>query len=103
MGEESEVVHLHVEARDWAEAFRLAEHLPQVLPSVHLQHAQWLADSDQFLPAQEAYLLAGKPDEAAKLLKNLAECAISEERFLDASYYVWLRARQFLQLMENVE
>lgn len=103
LGEESQVVQLHVEARDWAEAFRLAEHLPQVLPSIHLQHAQWLTDSDQFLAAQEAYLLAGKPDEASKLLKNLAECAISEERFLDASYYTWLRSRQCLQLMESEE
>ncbi|KAJ6643007.1 Intraflagellar transport protein 122 like [Pseudolycoriella hygida] len=101
LGEESQVVQLHVEARDWTEAFRLAEYLPQVLPSVHLQHAQWLADSDQFLAAQEAYLFAGKPNEARKLLKNLAECAICEERFLDASYYTWLRARQYLQLEEN--
>lgn len=97
LGEESEVVQLHVEARDWTEAFRLTENLPMLLPEVHLQHAQWLAESDQFIGAYESYVLAGKPQEATKLLENLAECAITEERFSDASYYFWLSAKQWLQ------
>lgn len=103
LGEESQVVQLHVEARDWTEAFRLAEHLPQVLPTVHLQHAQWLAESDQFLAAHESYILAGHPNEAAQLLKNLADCAITEERFLDASYFIWLQAKQFLHSLDTDE
>lgn len=103
LGEEAQVVQLHVESRDWTEAFRLAEHLPQVLPSVHFQHAQWLAESDEFVKAHESYILAGKPHEAIKLLKSLTECSISENRYLDASYYMWLRSRQFLTsyLREN--
>ncbi|GAB0094617.1 Intraflagellar transport protein 122 homolog [Sergentomyia squamirostris] len=100
LGEEAQVVQLHVEARDWPEAFRLAEHLPQVLSSVHLQHAQWLAESDEFIAAHRAYVLAGKPKEATKLLRDLAECSISEERFADAGYYIWLRAKQTLQLLD---
>lgn len=96
LGEESQVVQLHVESRDWTEAFRLAEHLPQILPSVHFQHARWLAESDEFVKAHESYILAGKPTEAIKLLKSLTECSVSENRFLDASYYMWLRSRQFL-------
>lgn len=103
LGEEAEVVQLHVETRDWAEAFRLAEHLPQVLPSVHSQHAQWLAESDEFIKAHKAYILAGQPNEAIKLLKNLTECSISENRFSDAGYYMWLRARQYLQSLEKDE
>lgn len=101
LGEESQVVQLHIEARDWKEAFRLAENLPQVLPTVHLQHAKWLADSDQFISAHKAYVAAGKPKEAHILLKNLADCAVSEERFVDAGYYTWLRAKQLLQMIEN--
>lgn len=101
LGEEAEVVQLQVEARDWPEAFRIAENLPQVLSSVYLQHAQWLAESDEFIAAHQAYVRAGKPQEATKLLKNLADCAISEARFSDASYYTWLRAKQIIQLMEN--
>lgn len=97
LGEEAQVVQLHVESRDWAEAFRLAEHLPQVLPSVHYQHAQWLAESDEFIKAHESYILAGKPNEAIKLIKSLTDCSVSENRFLDASYYMWLRAKQVLR------
>ena len=101
MGEESQVIQLHVEARDWSEAFRLAEHLPQVLSSIHYQHAQWLAVSDQFRAAHEAYVLAGKPNEATNLLRSLVDCAVSESRFLDASYFTWLRAKQILKFMDE--
>lgn len=69
LGEEAQVVQLHVESRDWTEAFRLAEHLPQVLPTVHFQHAQWLAESDEFVRAHESYILAGKSNEG--------ECGVS--------------------------
>lgn len=100
LGEESQVVQLHIEARDWPEAFRLAEKLPQILPMVHLQHAKWLADSDQFIAAHEAYVLAGKSKEAHILLKNLADCAVSEDRFSDAGYFTWLRAKQLMQMMQ---
>lgn len=101
LGEESQVVQLHVDSRDWPEAFRLAENLPQILPSVHLQHAKWLADSDQFIAAHEAYVMAGRAKEAHQLLKNLADSAVSEERFLDAGYFTWLRAKQLMQMMEK--
>lgn len=97
LGEEAQVVQLHVETRDWAEAFRLAEHLPQVLQSVYSQHAKWLAESDEFVKAHEAYIHAGQPNEAIKLLNNLTDCSILEKRFLDASYYSWLKAKQYVQ------
>lgn len=96
LGDEAKVVQLHVESKDWPEAFRLAEHLPAVLKSVHLQHAQWLVDADQFIAAHEAFVLAGRPADGMRLLTNLAECAITEERFGDASYYTWIRAKQSL-------
>lgn len=103
LGEEEQVVQLHVESRDWTEAFRLAERMPTVLASVHSQHAQWLAESDEFVKAHEEYILAGQPNEATKLINNLIECAISEKRFADAGYYLWLRARQFLQTLSSDE
>jgi intraflagellar transport protein 122 len=100
LGEESQVVQIHIEARDWSEAFRLGENLPLLLPSVHLQHAKWLAESDQFIEAHKAFIEAGQPKEAHILLQNLAENAISEERFSDASFYTWLRARQLAKMIE---
>lgn len=103
LGEEAQVVQLHVESRDWAEAFRLAENLPLILQSVHSQHAQWLAESDEFIKAHESYILAGQPNEALKLLNSLTDCSISEKRFLDASYYMWLQARQYLKALPKDE
>lgn len=97
LGEEAQVVQLHVDTRNWTEAFRLAEHLPQVLQTVHSQHAAWLAESDEFVEAHEAYILSGQPNEAIKLLNSLTECSIAEGRFSDASYYMWLRSRQLLK------
>lgn len=101
LGEEAQVVQLHVESRDWSEAFRLAEHLPDTLPYVHSEHAKWLAESDEFVKAHEAYILAGQATEAIKLLNNLIECSISENRFADAGYYMWLRARQYLKSLSD--
>ena len=39
--------------------------------------------------------------EASKLLKDLVDCSVIEERFLDASYYTWLRAKQCLQFLNE--
>lgn len=98
LGEEEQVVMLHVENHDWKEAFKLVESIPKIKPLVHLKHAEWLTESDQFVAAHEAYVLGGKPKEASKLLRDLVDCSISEERFQDAGYYTWLRAKQCLQL-----
>lgn len=94
LGAESEVVELHVEARDWEEAFRLAQTQPQLQSHVHLQHARWLLETDDFIGAHCAFVLAGHANEAADLLASLADSALAENRYLDASYYNWLQAKQ---------
>lgn len=101
LGNESEVIQLHIETQDWTEAFRLSENLPDMLPIVHLQYAKWLAESDQFVAAHKAFVLAGKPKEATQLLIDLVECSINEERYLDAGYYNYLRAKQLTQFMTD--
>ncbi|XP_039966152.1 intraflagellar transport protein 122 homolog [Bactrocera neohumeralis] len=98
LGDEAQVIQLHVEARDWTEAFRLAENIPEMLPTVNYQHAQWLAESDKFIEAHEAYLKAGRLKDANRLLKQLSTSAIEEERFLDASYFYWLLSKQYLDI-----
>ncbi|XP_017129587.1 intraflagellar transport protein 122 homolog [Drosophila elegans] len=98
LGDEAQVVQLHIEVRDWPEAFRLAESLPELLPTVHYQHGQWLAETDQFIEAHQAFLKAGRTKEANRLLKQLSSTAIAEERYLDASYFFWLLAKQYLDV-----
>lgn len=58
LGNEAEVVQLHVEARDWSEAFLLAADIPELLPQVHYQHGQWLAENDKFIEAHEGKSLS---------------------------------------------
>lgn len=53
LGEEDQVVHLHIEAHDWVEAFRLSETMPRMIPVVHSKHARWLAENDQFVEAHQ--------------------------------------------------
>lgn len=101
LGEEEQVVQLHIEAKDWIEAFRLTENLPKLRQTVYLKHAEYLSETDQFIAAHEAYVLAGKPRQAAKLLKDLVECSVSEERFQDAAFYTWLHAKQSLQMADQ--
>lgn len=101
LGAESEVVELHVEARDWEEAFRLAQSQPQLRSHVHLQHARWLLETDDFIAAHRAFVAAGQPNEASELLMNLATSALSEKRYLDASYYNWLQAKQAMEIMHS--
>ncbi|XP_013114597.2 intraflagellar transport protein 122 homolog [Stomoxys calcitrans] len=103
LGNEAEVVQLHVEAHDWSEAFLLAADMPELLPIVHYQHAQWLAENDKFIEAHEAYLKAGRIKDANRLLKHLSNSAIEEERFSDASYFYWLLSKQYLDIYYEKE
>ncbi|XP_037937685.1 intraflagellar transport protein 122 homolog [Teleopsis dalmanni] len=98
LGEEIQVVQLHVEAHDWAEAFRLAEDIPKCLSNVYYQHGQWLAENDQFIEAHKAFLKAGSMKDANRLLKQLSSSALAEERYLDASYFYWLLAKQYMEI-----
>lgn len=103
LGDESEVVALHVEAGDWQEAFRLVQGQPELQSHVHWQHAKWLLEADDFIGAHRAFVTAGKPAEATELLLNLANSAIAEKRFLDAAYYHWLQAKQAIQFAAGSE
>lgn len=100
LGMESQVVQLHIEARDWTEAFKLAENYPEMMKTVHFEHAKWLSESDQFFEAYESYMKAGRPGDAFKLLRNLTDNALKEERFSDAGYFTWIKAKQ---VMKNCE
>ncbi|XP_075229721.1 intraflagellar transport protein Oseg1 isoform X2 [Lycorma delicatula] len=98
LGEERSVVVLHVEARNWSEAFSLADRHPEYVDLVYVPYAQWLAENDKFIEAQKAFHKAGRPDEAFNVLHQLTQNAVEESRFNDASYYYWLLSRQCLDL-----
>ncbi|MED6266259.1 hypothetical protein CHARACLAT_000298, partial [Characodon lateralis] len=53
MGDLKALVQLHVETRNWEEAFSLVEKHPQFKYDVFVPYAQWLAENDRFEEAQK--------------------------------------------------
>lgn len=53
LGDEKSVVQIYVQAREWKEAFSLAENHPEFKDLVYVPYAQWLAESDKFVEAQK--------------------------------------------------
>lgn len=48
----TDMVALHVEAHNWDQAFILVEKNPDYAPLVYLPYAEWLAENDKFVEAQ---------------------------------------------------
>lgn len=98
LGDSAAVLNLHVEAKEWAQAFTLVQSQPQYKALVYVPYANWLAENDKFVQAQKAFHKAGQPQEAFKVLQQLTDNAVSEFRYQDASYYYWILSRQCLEL-----
>lgn len=81
------MLQLHVEAKEWSQAFALVQNQPQFNAIVYVPYAQWLAESDKFLQAQKAFHKAGKSEEAFKVFTQLTENAVSECRYHDAGIF----------------
>ena len=59
--------------------------------------ADWLAERDQFIEAQQAFHAAGKSQEALTVLEKLTSCAVTENRYNDAAHYYFLLSRQCVE------
>uniref|UniRef100_A0A669DB33 Intraflagellar transport protein 122 homolog n=1 Tax=Oreochromis niloticus TaxID=8128 RepID=A0A669DB33_ORENI len=101
MGDLKALVHLHVETRHWEEAFSLVEKHPQFKNDVFVPYAQWLAENDRFEEAQKAFHKAGLQNEAVKVLEQLTQNAVVENRFNDAGYYYWMLSMQCLDIAKG--
>ncbi|KAJ8959436.1 hypothetical protein NQ318_022128 [Aromia moschata] len=101
LGDSAAVLQLHVEAREWSQAFALVQNQPQYNAIVFVPYAQWLAESDKFVQAQKAFHKAGRSEEAFKVFFQLTDNAVDECRFQDASYYYWIVSRQYLDLCKE--
>lgn len=54
--------------------------------------------NDWFVFLFAAFHKAGKPEEAFRVLEELTENAVNENRFDDAGYYYWMLSMQCLDL-----
>lgn len=55
MGDSAAVLSLHVDAKEWEQAFRLVDGQPQLKPLVYIPFARWLAENDKFIQAQKGF------------------------------------------------
>lgn len=101
LGDSAAVLTLHVEAKEWTQAFNLVQSQPQYKALVYVPYAHWLAENDKFVQAQKAFHKAGHPEQAFKVLQQLTENAVAECRYQDAGYYYWILSRQCLDLAKD--
>lgn len=101
IGDFQAMVQIFVEAKEWKEAFVLAEKNPEYKEQVYVPYAKWLAEQDRFVEAQKAFHMAGRPDEAFRVLNELTLNAVNESRFDDAAYYYWILSLQFADLAKD--
>lgn len=56
LGDSVAVLELHVEAKEWTQAFSLVRTQPQHKSLVYVPYAHWLAENDKFVQAQKGTL-----------------------------------------------
>ncbi|XP_051161996.1 intraflagellar transport protein 122 homolog [Leptopilina boulardi] len=103
LGDHPDVAEVLIEAQAWPEAFELAERNPKLKSRIYGPYARWLAETGRFSEAQEAFQMAGQPEESIGVLMTLAKNAVTERRFRDASYFYWLLSQLSLDLSRNIE
>jgi len=96
LGDTEALISLHMESNRWEEAFRLGQQYPEYCTQIYLPWAEWLARNDRFEEASEAYKKAGRVDLALEVIEQLANNAITECRFKDASVYYWRLAQNMI-------
>lgn len=92
------LVDLYIKANNWEQAFKLRDTHPHLSKKINLPYARWLAENDKFDQSMQAFIDAGEPEEAIKMIELLSHNAVTENRFKDASYYFWLLARKSLDM-----
>lgn len=101
MGDVKTLIKLWVMAKKWEDAFTLVEQNPQFKLDVYVPYAQYLAETDMFEAAQQAYHKAGMPDAAMKVLEQLTFNAVKKSRFCDAGFYYWKLSFQCLEMAQD--
>lgn len=101
IGDLKSLIQLHVETQHWDEAFALGEKHPEFKEDIYMPYAQWLAENDRFEEAQKAFHKAGRQGEAVRVLEQLSNNAVVENRFNDAAYYYWMLSMQCLNIAQD--
>eukprot|EP00814_Leptocylindrus_danicus_P000369 CAMPEP_0116008550 /NCGR_PEP_ID=MMETSP0321-20121206/2921_1 /TAXON_ID=163516 /ORGANISM="Leptocylindrus danicus var. danicus, Strain B650" /LENGTH=1074 /DNA_ID=CAMNT_0003477377 /DNA_START=331 /DNA_END=3552 /DNA_ORIENTATION=+ len=99
----SELMKLYMQLNDWDAAASLMQQRGRALDKgILLPYAEGLLLQDRFGEALEVYSKGGLVEYSRRMLKQLADNAIMECRFKDASYFFWLLTKEQLK-MQNEE
>lgn len=102
-GDAKLLCELYMECGKWQEAFKTAEAHSDLLKMVHAQHAAHLVQHDRFEDAMQALLESGQSEGTSRMLVQLLECAVLEQRFNDASHFNFLLYRCSLEAGATTE
>eukprot|EP01013_Petalomonas_cantuscygni_P002133 TRINITY_DN12163_c0_g1_i1.p1 TRINITY_DN12163_c0_g1~~TRINITY_DN12163_c0_g1_i1.p1 ORF type:complete len:1301 (+),score=344.82 TRINITY_DN12163_c0_g1_i1:249-4151(+) len=103
LGDTKSLVSLHVEFNKWDEARAIADKHPEFITDVYLPYAEWLAVSDRFDEAQEAFRKAKRPNDALRMLYQLALNGVTQRRYDSAAFYFWRLSIEQLRVVAEEE
>ena len=85
IGDWESLLGLYADSDQWEEAFALANRNPDLSTICWTKRAEWLAERDMFIEAQQAFHQAGKTEDALTVLEKLTSCAVMGQYFSIAS------------------
>ncbi|KAL5037642.1 hypothetical protein RTP6_005043 [Batrachochytrium dendrobatidis] len=92
-------LQMYIDMQQWDNAFRIGDTHPELNKQIYLPYGHWLAMNDRFEEAQKYYIKAGCIHEAIRVLKQLSQNAVLQQRFDDASFYYWTLSKEYLEIV----
>jgi intraflagellar transport protein 122 len=96
LGDINMLLTMYVEVQNWEDAFKIGDAHPEFSEQIYLPYGNWLALNDRYDEAQFYYTKAGRPEEAIKVLKFLAENAVIQNQYKRAAHYYHLLCRDLI-------
>jgi len=95
-------LELYIQFENWDGAFKLVKEDRSLQEAdIYLPYARHLALQDRFDQATDAFRLAGQPEEAINLLRQLLRTEIHEKRYHDVAKHYWLLAVERVKMAEG--
>lgn len=81
------LMSLHIELEKWEEAFILAKQNQQYMDMLRLPYAEYLFKNDRYEDALRVYRQIKRPDISNRILQQMADNAVNENRYKQASHF----------------
>ena len=88
--------------RDSFQAFAIVQRYQGLSDYAYIEYGRWLSENDRFEEAHKAFHKAQADKEAYAVLLSLSENSITEARFRDAAYFLWILSKQLSERYERI-